>query len=394
MISKAHPGPRHDEETLACDLLIVGAGIVGLWIARLAAQAGLNAILLEARAVGTGASGGILGALMPHMPERWNPKKQFQFEALVSLADKVADLEAETGLDCGYRRCGRLIPLVRPHHRALAEERRCAAEQVWDSRHTGFDWAVRDTPYSANWPSLQSMPNGLVHETLSARINPRRYLSALKASVKANATLIEDEGFLRWDKIRQETVTTKGRVITAAQTVLTAGYETFSLMGELLERPSHEFGIPVKGQAAHLKAEIADNLPLMFYDGLYIVPHKDGIVAVGSTSEVEFTDGTATDGKLDNLVERAAALCPALASAPVVERWAGLRPKAIGRDPMIGSVPDHPGVFVATGGFKITFGIAHTMAHAALETATTGQCRSLPESFRLEAHLNMQEAAP
>ena len=80
-------------------------------------------------------------------------------------------------------------------------------------------------------------------------------------------------------------------------------------------------------------------------------------------------------------------MCPRLRDAPVLERWAGVRPKAVGRDPMIGAVPGHRNVTVATGGFKITFGIAHKMAACALELALDGRCDALPESFGIETHL-------
>jgi glycine oxidase len=80
------------------DLLIAGAGVAGLWLALKAVRAGLSVTLVERGNPGGGASGGFLGALMPHSPERWNGKKDFQFRALVDLEDEVAGLEAETGV--------------------------------------------------------------------------------------------------------------------------------------------------------------------------------------------------------------------------------------------------------------------------------------------------------
>ncbi|MEX3007354.1 NAD(P)/FAD-dependent oxidoreductase [Hoeflea sp. TYP-13] len=377
--------PKDDD--LSCDLLVVGAGAVGLWIARLAAKAGQSVIVLEKRSVGTGASGGLLGALMPHMPERWNPKKQFQFEALSRLGDEVASLEAETGLGCGYRRCGRLMPLIRPHHAQLGVERKVDAEKVWNSAKTGFEWTLLDAPYKKDWPSSAAMPHGLVLETLAARVSPRRYIGALKASLGQQVTIIESDGLSRFEEDSGKAVTDLGRTITADHTILAAGHETFTLLGDLLARPATQFGAAIKGQAALLRADIDDDLPLVFQDGVYIVPHEGGAVAIGSTSEAEFASGSETDEKLENLIARARELCPELENATVLERWAGLRPKAIKRDPMIGAVPGHQRLTVATGGFKITFGIAHKMAACALELATDGRCNSLPDSFRIETHL-------
>ena len=86
------------------DLLIVGGGIMGLWAAVMAERAGIDAVLVERQAIGAGASGGVLGALMPYMPDRWDIKKQYQFEALVALEREIESLEAQTGLSTGYRR--------------------------------------------------------------------------------------------------------------------------------------------------------------------------------------------------------------------------------------------------------------------------------------------------
>ena len=76
-----------------------------------------------------------------------------------------------------------------------------------------------------------------------------------------------------------------------------------------------------------LKADLDSALPVIFMDGLYIVPHDNGLVAVGSTSENSFSDPLSNDDLLDDLLHRARAVVPLLAGAPVVERWAGLRPK-------------------------------------------------------------------
>ena len=86
------------------------------------------------------------------------------------------------------------------------------------------------------------------------------------------------------------------------------------------------------------------------------------------------------------LAQRAAELCPDLAGADIVEQWAGIRPRAAGRDPVVGALPGAPRLVVASGGFKITLGIAHKMADAALNIVTGASC-SLPSSFAVAAHI-------
>ena len=80
------------------DVVIIGAGVVGLWCALKAKQRGLRAVVVEQGRIGQGASGGILGALMPHRPVSWEDIQVFQLEALLSLETEVAQLEAATGL--------------------------------------------------------------------------------------------------------------------------------------------------------------------------------------------------------------------------------------------------------------------------------------------------------
>ena len=61
----------------------------------------------------------------------------------------------------------------------------------------------------------------------------------------------------------------------------------------------------------------APDAPQVFADGLHIVPHADGTVAIGSTSERDaVTPGP--DAQLDALIARAVAICPALAGAEQV----------------------------------------------------------------------------
>ncbi len=154
------------------DLVIVGGGIMGLWAGVQAVRAGMETLVLDAGHPGSGASGGLLGALMPHLPERWNEKKQFQLEALASLESEIAALEAATGLSAGYRRTGRLLPLSKPHHRALAEARAAEAATLWQVGDQVFSWRVMDRPEVEGWPDPAACEAGVVVETLAGRVRP------------------------------------------------------------------------------------------------------------------------------------------------------------------------------------------------------------------------------
>jgi glycine/D-amino acid oxidase-like deaminating enzyme len=75
---------------------------------------------------------------------------------------------------------------------------------------------------------------------------------------------------------------------------------------------------------------------------------------------------------------------PVLAEAEVVARWAGLRPKAVSRAPILGAWPGRPGHYVANGGFKIGFGIAPEVAEVMADLVLEGR-DAIPRDFRLDA---------
>ncbi len=171
---------------------------------------------------------------------------------------------------------------------------------------------------------------------------------------------------------RAKTRPKKGRSIHAT------GPWGLAALSNALGRP---VGQGVKGQAATFHCPGFETAPQLYADGLHIVPHADGTIAIGSTSEREWTDPAATDAQLDALILRARAALPLLADCPATERWAGLRPRAKTRQPLLGPWPDRSGHFIANGGFKIGFGIAPQVARLVTDLVLEGK-DAIPEAFR------------
>jgi glycine oxidase len=385
-LSSAHGDGN--ELPASAELIIIGGGIMGLWTAVHAERLGIDTLLVDAGGLGQGASGGLLGALMPHMPDKWNDKKQFQFDALLSLEDEIAKLEDATGLACGYRRSGRLIPLPKPHLREIALRHSADAEVNWRQAERPFAWNLLDQPLQEGWPEMSFASAGLVYDTLAARVSPRALVSALAAFLHGakHVRIVEGLEASRIDPLSGRVAFANSQSTAFGRCVIAAGYRSFPLLQAISPPLPRPLGKPVKGQAALIKADVDPALPVIYLNGLYVVAHEDGHVAIGSTSEESFDDAQDTDSRLDDLVHRAQALVPALQHAPVVERWAGLRPKAVDRDPMVGPHPDHAQVIALTGGFKVSFGLAHALAAAALGLPLSPQMR-LPPSFLLQSHL-------
>ncbi len=370
-------------------MLVIGGGVMGLWAALKAADAGLSVVLVDAAELGRAASNGHLGALMAHKPDGWNAKKQFQFDALLRLEDEVRVLEDRTGHKAGYRRSGRLIPMAKLRHRETALRLEAEARRNWKAGERQYEWRVTDRPPIAGWPAADGFECGFVLDTFAAHAAPRALTGILISALNAlpDIEICENTPVAELDGERRCARFIDGSSIAFENCIVAAGYQSFALLERLSPLGQRPLGKPVKGQSALLKADMDPGLPIIFLDGLYVIAHEGGRVAIGSTSESEFADPLSTDEQLEALIARARVLVPALRDAPVLERWAGLRPKATGRDPMVGPHPEFPHIHALTGGFKISFGIAHQLADCALSPILGRSGAILPETFRFETHL-------
>ena len=348
-------------------ITVIGAGVYGLSCALALLKDGHKVLVLERGHVGQGASGGLVGALSPHVPEDWNVRKQFQLGALVSGAAHWAEVERLSGLPSGYGRVGRYIPLVDEYEAEKARSRVGGAKRLWPSQ---FHWNLHT---EASFIAPDVCPFGVVYENLSARINPRLACAALVGAV------VKCGG-----EIREHTAVTALEGIN----VIAAGTGSSALLAPFLGKDKIR---GVKGQAALLSGGLPAGSPVIYGNGVYIIPHADGTVAVGATSENKFEDALSTDPLLDIVLAKAYAICPALAKACVLERHAGLRPRAPKPEAMLGQLDDT--TFVATGGFKTGLGNAHVIA-AALVRLVRGETPDIPKDLSPVHHLTKRVKQP
>ncbi|MEM7237199.1 MAG: FAD-dependent oxidoreductase [Pseudomonadota bacterium] len=354
------------------DIIVIGAGVFGLWVALEGIRAGLSVVVLERDRPGAGASGGVVGALTPHMPGRWRPMKQFQLDSLMCLPEATEQLTRETGLPTGYMMSGRLSPLADASSRTRAETYAIAAQAEWEGR-ARFEILERPPKEVDGFLPATSCPHGVVRDGLSGRIVPRLYIDALVAAVEAGGE-IRTGWEVRAIDGESGLVTSAQGQLTADTVVVAAGWQSPGLAGVAN-------GGGVKGQAAILAADMPESSPVIQMPRLYLVRHPGGRVAIGSTSETDW-DGMATDTQLDDVIGRARSVCPALLSAEVIERWAGVRPRPAGRDPTVGWVPGQPRLYLASGGYKIGLGIAHLVGRGAIAQITDQRARyPIPADF-------------
>ena len=116
---------------------------------------------------------------------------------------------------------------------------------------------------------------------------------------------------------------------------------------------------PVLGQALHLLTPNPlgnpDFSPVITCDDVHIVPLGNQEFWVGATVEFSENGGEieANSDMLEQVMERAIALCPALAKAEILRKWSGLRPRPEGRPaPIIETLPGNDRVLIASGHYR------------------------------------------
>lgn len=322
-------------------VLVAGAGVAGLSVALRLLERGHRVTLVERGEVGkesSWAGGGILCPLLP-----WNYSETLNALALRSMnqyADWVDALENRSGCSAEFWRCGMDVSGIADRGTAL----------TWCATHA---LPVQPSPTTADRLRLPDI----------AQVRNPRLVEALRVAVLHAGGIIHAQCAL--DSISHESgrvmaVHTTTRSFTADQVVLTTGAWAGMALPQLTATPNVR---PIRGQMLLFKLEPGTLDTILYRDGLYIIPRRDGHILVGSTLENAGYDKSIDETTLRELHQGAAELLPVLSTLQPVRHWAGLRPGAPDNIPIIGRHPEFDNVFVNTGQYR--YGV--TLAPASAE---------------------------
>lgn len=329
------------------DVVVVGGGVIGLSVAYELAGQGVSVTVLEQGQFGQEASWAGAGMLPPgnfSAAPQGEPKlRGLSYSLWNGLS---AQLQEQTGVDNGFRRCGCLHvsfdanPAELQQLLATWHQEGVAAEALDPGELQRYEPAVSQQVTAAfRLPDLCQVRNP-------------RHLKALQRGCELRGVkLICGTQVVDWH--------TQGEQVLAAQTadqhysaskfVITAGAWT----RHLLQRAGIAAPIgPVRGQIALLNATPLPFRHVIEVGHRYLVPRADGRILIGSTMEsVGFDKRTTTSG-INGLLQFAQQVVPSLANATVERCWAGLRPGSSDGLPIIDRVPEHSNLFVAAGHFR------------------------------------------
>jgi glycine oxidase len=331
-------------------VIVVGGGIMGCLTALELADRGCSVTLVERNVIAAQTSGESswagAGILFPLLPWFYKDAVNQLAMAGAGLYEKLCErLLTATGIDPEYTQSG--MQILSPSDENIAIDW-CAQHQI----------------------PIQKNANGLFLPTIG-QVRPPNLLQALRQLlIQQGVKLVENtqlEPLAKIDKIdgwRTNTGEVSGAILNADAFVVTSGAWSFDLLKETVAGLNIK---PMRGQILLYEAPQNALKNIVYQNGFYLVPRRDGLLLAGSTLEDVGFDARATNEVGLELKIKAEAILPMLKDMPIRKHWSGLRPGTPDNLPTISAHPTIENLYLNTGHFR--YGLTMAPASAQLVTA-------------------------
>jgi glycine oxidase len=325
------------------DAIIVGAGIIGLSLARELNKRGLRVLVVEKGEPGREASWAAGGMLCDFPLETAPPLRELAAASAGMYPEFVHELQDESGLKIDLRSLGTIVlTCVEKELHSFPADRSLASTQA----------CSLPRPLAELEPALRA--DGSTTLFLQERcVDPRDLTAAAIAAARHRGI-----DFSSGDRVLEvEVENGKACGVRTNKTRFAAGAVVNCAGAWAGQIGPHPFPTrPVKGQ---MLCVIMPQKELVRHvvrtsgrtPDVYLIPRSDGRMLIGATAEEAGFDKQTVPETIQKLRKAALDLVPRLADARILEAWAGLRPGTPDGLPILGATPT-PGYFVATGHFR------------------------------------------
>ncbi len=330
------------------DVLVVGGGIVGVATALACQRAGLGQVsLLEAGRLGSGATAGAAGLLVPEAHQGTDPP---DFVELGRTSLEIwAELESALPGGVGYQDMDWIGLAPQP---------------------AGF---VADPPAAVEWLTAEdvaALVPGLTRKTSGAlvrhqgRVNPLRAVSRMAAHlphVTSGATAIKCEG--KGDRVLA-IETTAGLVSPGAVIFATGG-------------PPQLAGIEVEVPADWVKGHLAATEPVSLTLPGSVAPVatqiEDGRLLAGGTVDADDASPGVSEDVINDIRRELKTALPQLRHARLSHQWCCWRPHHPDNQPVVDRVPGLGNAWFTSGHYRTGILMAQVTARVLSAWVSTGQ---------------------
>ncbi|MEY3175787.1 MAG: Hydrogen cyanide synthase subunit HcnC precursor [Planctomycetota bacterium] len=327
------------------DIMVVGAGVIGLTTALELAQHGLKVLVTDRQAAGQEASWAGAGMLPPgNAPHSSKPEARLRSFSHSLWPSLTARLQELTGRDNGFRVSGSLL---------FSDNTSTTAELAQQWAEDGVEVClIEEQQLRDTWPAIHHRHTAAVWLPQQGQVRNPWHLQALRAACEVlNVEFIENTAPLLLEPRgeRVESVQLGTDRFFPGQLCITAGAWTSKILKQVGVCPPIR---PIRGQMVQLRMAAPLFGCMLEVGRRYLVPRTDGLVLVGSTEEhTGFEKGNTAAG-VSELIDFACGLVPELRRQELVRCWSGLRPGSGDDLPLLGQIPGYQNLYVAAGHFR------------------------------------------
>ncbi len=372
VFSGGAPGPVEGHY----DAAIIGGGFTGLAAAHRLAKAGAKVAVLEAERVGWGASGrngghlnnGLAHSYLTAKAELGKERAIALYRALDDSVDTIETLVAEEGIDCNFRRAGKLKLASKPQHfESIARN--------FEALHAEVDPDTALLSAHDLKSEIGSPFHGAMLSKKSAMMHMGRYVAGLATSAARHGAIIHENAAVTDRKQvgnKHEITTSRGRISADNVLLATGAYTTPNF--SYFRRRIISVGSFIIATRPLSDTEIAATMPgnrtcvTSMNIGNYFRLSPDNRLIFGGRARFSATSDQRSDARSGRILQASlATIFPQLAKVEIDYCWGGLVDMTKDRFPRAGY---HDGVWYAMGysghGAQLSTQLGMIMADAML----------------------------